>query len=164
MTHVELSLSEPFTPTIGNLDPALPPMPVISYPGDFIGGFTTVDRWVAAVNGANEAALVIDSQAVIAAASPMACTLLGFGRPEAAIGQCLYADVLPLLDFTSSAGALAGGDFQKIPPILALTSGRLARGLLRVRCGGDIVTMDAVATPLWERGVVIGSLTFFCLI
>jgi len=40
----------------------------------------------------------------------------------------------------------------------------LARGLLRVRLGDDIVTIDAVATPLWADGDVAGSLTFFCTV
>lgn len=159
MAHVELSLSETFTPMFGNLDSAMPVLSS-SYPGEH----TTVDRWAGAADDANEACLVIDSSGVIAAASPSACDLLGFDSAQAVIGQCLYDGVLPLLDFTSSAAALIGGDVRKTPPILALTSGRLARGLLRVRSAGEIVTMDAVATPLCENGVVIGSLTFFCLV
>jgi hypothetical protein len=49
-----------------------------------------------------------------------------------------------------------------MPSIQALLSERLARGLLRVRLGDEILTIDAVATPLLENGHVVGSLTFFC--
>jgi hypothetical protein len=49
-----------------------------------------------------------------------------------------------------------------IPPLLAVTSGRLARGLLRVQRPGQLPgTVDAIATPLRDGDTVVGSLTFF---
>jgi len=51
-----------------------------------------------------------------------------------------------------------------MPPLLALSSGRLARGLVRIRCASGPCTFDAIATPLTEDGKVVGSLTFFSAI
>jgi PAS domain-containing protein len=147
VAHVELSLSES-----------------LSVPIQGITDWNSVDRWTMAVDGATEPCLVIDVGAIIAAVSAPACALLGFQRPEDAVGQCLYADVLPLVDFTAAAGALAEGEVARIPPVLALTSGRLARGLMRTRAHGEIITMDALSTPLFESDTVIGSLTFFCVV
>jgi hypothetical protein len=148
VAHVELSLSES-----------------LSVPIQRIPDWNSVDRWTFAVDGATEPCLVIDIGAVIAAVSAPACALLGFQLPDDAVGQCLFADVLPLVDFTAAAGALAEGEVARIPPVLALTSGRLARGLMRTRgAHGEIITMDALSTPLWEHDTVIGSLTFFCVV
>lgn len=148
MAHVELSLSES-----------------LSVPIQHITDWSSVDRWTFAVDGATEPCLVIDIGAVIAAVSAPACELLGFARPEDAVGQCLYADVLPLVDFTAAAADLAEGEVSRIPPVLALTSGRLARGLMRTRAqNGEIITMDALSTPLREGDTVIGSLTFFGIV
>jgi len=150
VAHVELSWTE--SPVLPR--PRKPDKPAQS----------AVDRWSAAVETANEPCVVIDNFANIAAASVAASHLLGFASPRAAIGQCLYDDALPLLDFTSEGGSLGSDEIQRIPPILALTSGLLARGVLRIRTAGDIVTMDAVSTPLVEADLVVGSLTFFCVV
>jgi len=138
--HVELSLSEP---------PARATTPVES----------SLDRWTVAVADAVEASLIIDDDEVIVAMSPSCYELLGLRK--SAVGRELL-DVLGLLDFGPEAVALTGGEVAKIPPLLALTSGRLARGLLRVRCAKGACTLDAIATPLLdESGEAIGSLTFF---
>ena len=162
MAHVELSLSEPIS---GSLDPD-PTGPGDPYLGDLRSTpFNAVDRWSAATREANEPCLVIDSMAAIAAVSRNACSLLGFPGPEEVIGRFLYSnELLALVDFTPASAALSDADMEKIPPMLALHSGRLARGLMRVRSGADVITMDAVATPLWEHNKVIGSLAFFSLV
>ena len=54
------------------------------------------------------------------------------------------------LDFSAAGIALDEGEVSKIPPLLALASGRLARGLLRVQCRDDACTLDAIATPLLD--------------
>jgi PAS domain-containing protein len=153
VAHLEMSLTDPFTPVAPSADAM-----------DFAsrGSVRSVDRWIDAVDGANEACLVIDAAAVISAASHRACELLGFASPEDAAGQCLYDGVLPLLDFTSAATPLPDAEISKVPPVQALRSKRLARGLIRVRAGREVMTVDAIATPLWEHDVVVGSLTFFC--
>jgi hypothetical protein len=69
---------------------------------------------------------------------------------------------LPLVDFTAAASVLPDTEISKIPAVQALLSERLARGLVRVRVRDEIVTMDAVATPLFDGEETVGSLTFFC--
>lgn len=149
MAQIELSLSEPAADDL-----------VVPVASTLVR--TSVDRWADAADGATEACLIIDAQAVIAAVSPPACLLLGFSGPVAATGQCLYDGVLPLVDFTAAATPIPGEEVGRIPPLQALSSRRLARGLIRVRIGGEVVTVDAVSAPLWERDAVIGSLTFLC--
>lgn len=143
MAHVELSLTEP---GLGGLVPA-----------------TNLDRWVAAVHAAAEPSLVIDAQAVILAMSAACSTLFELGDPLATVGRRLLGAVR-LVDFTAAKGELTLGEIDKIPPLLAVSSGRLARGLMRVQCGRDpsrIRTVDAIATPIWEDTRHAGSLTFF---
>jgi PAS domain-containing protein len=156
VAHLEMSLSDPYAPVI--------PRPVRSGGSDIGVSLRSIDRWVDAADGASEACLVIDSDAVIVAASEPACELLGFAGPESAIGRRLFDEVLPLLDFTSAATPLAGTEIAKIPSIQALRSERLARGLIRVRSGSNVLTVDVVAAPLCEGGLVIGSLTFFSVV
>jgi hypothetical protein len=92
--------------------------------------------------------------------STSACELLGFPGQAAVVGRHLFGGILRLLDFTSVPSPLAAGELEKIPPVLAFNSRRLARGLIRVRSGGVVRTIDAVATPLLDRDKVVGSLTF----
>jgi hypothetical protein len=148
VAHVELSLSGAFVPQARTPAEA-----------EFVPG---VDRWTATVAAASEPCLVIDTSTAILAVSVSAAELLGLGKPPEAIGQPLGA-VLRLLDFTAGAGALEESDAEKIPPLLAVRSERLARGLLRVVPGpGETpLTVDAIATPLLEGERVAGSLTFF---
>ena len=149
VAHLEMSVSEPF---VG------PPyeLPIAPLAG------TTIDHWADAVDGAAEPSLVIDGRAEIAAMSPAACRMFGFEDPQAAAGLCLRDAVLPLVDFTAAASPLPDTELSKMPSIQALLSERLARGLLRVRLGDKISTIDAVATPLFEGEHAVGSLTFFC--
>jgi hypothetical protein len=147
VAHVELSVSEPFVPPQAR---------------DFQPELTgSLKRWGATAAQATEACLVIDSLFTIVAASASACALLGFACPDAALHRSLFAGVLQLLDFTSPGAALTDGDLEKIPPVLACSSGRLARGLLRVRSADEVLTIDAIATPLFDGTSAVGSLTFF---
>jgi hypothetical protein len=148
VAHVELSLTGPVG--LPEFEPA-----------------GNLDRWCAVVAAATEASLVINAEAVIVAASASCCALFDLGDPLAAIGEPLLG-VLTLVDFTAAPSKLTGAELDKIPPLLALSSDRLARGLLRVQRGanGDrIRTVDAVATPIWDEAVAAprpaGSLTFF---
>lgn len=149
MAHVELSLSEAFSPSTFTANPE-----------QESDNFT---RWTTTVASATEPCLLIDLHTVIAAVSTSGCELLGLGTPADVIGQPLLRGGLRLLDFTAARGELTEQEVDKIPPLLALTSGRLARGLLRV-CSGEgasDATVDAISTPLLSHGVVAGSLTFF---
>ena len=140
MPHVELSVSEPHL--------ARPRYQVDS----------SLDRWAAAVADAAEASLVIDDEAVIVAISASFERLLGLTHPV--VDRPLLDGVLQLLDF-ADGGALDNSEIMKTPPLLALSSGRLARGLVRVRSASGACTLDAIATPLVQDEQVVGSLTFF---
>jgi len=126
---------------------------------------SVLDRWAAAVVDAGEPCLIINAAEVIVASSAPFEELIGLdtqtGPASGAVhGRGLLDGVLHLLDF-ADGGELTGVEIGKIPPLLALTSGRLARGLLRLRCGDGACTLDAIATPLFCDGAVVGSLTFF---
>jgi hypothetical protein len=138
--HVELSVSEPHIVRVR------PPAE------------RSLDRWAAAVSGAAEQCLVIDDRAVVVAMSASLEDALGVTEPP--VGRGLLDGVLQVLDF-ANGDVLTGAEVGKIPPLLALSSGQLARGLLRVRVARGNGTFDAVATPIGEGEFVTGSLTFF---
>jgi hypothetical protein len=149
VAHVELSLSGAFVPQART--------PVEA---EFL---SSVERWTTTVMAAAEPCLIIGAEGVIAALSPACGELLGLGSQVEAIGQQLTS-ALSLIDFTATAGALEEPEADKIPPLLAVRSGRLARGLMRVvrpGRGAAPVTVDAVSTPLLDGERVLGSLTFF---
>ncbi len=142
MAHVELSLTEAFVPEFAS----------------------NVDRWTATVAAASEPCMVIDPDATILAVSASCCELLGMDEPTSVVGRVLLDGVLRLIDFTAARGQLGDLETEKIPPLLALSSERLARGLMRVELDGGTatdVTVDAIATPLLDGGVAVASLTFF---
>lgn len=149
MAHVELSLSDAFAPR------GSAPVP----------GPDSFGRWAVAVAQASEPCLLIDDRMNIAAVSQAACHLLGLSSPSYVMGRPLLDGTLRLLDFTAARAELPAQDVEKIPPLLALTSGRLARGLLRVATTGltgeTDATVDAISTPVSSAGQVAGSLTFF---
>jgi hypothetical protein len=149
VAHVELSLSEPL---VDGDDPIeLEPV-------------TNLDRWAAVVAQAAEPCLIIDSDAAIVAMSLPCAELFQLGDPADTVGRFLLNGVLRLVDFTANRTELTYTEADKIPPLLALSSGRLARGLMRVQCRQDpgrMRTVDAIATPIWEATAPAGSLTFF---
>lgn len=148
MAHVELSLSGAFVPQARTPAEA-----------EFV---PSVDRWTATVASAAEPCLVIDTSTTILALSVSCSELFGLGKPVEAIGQPL-GGALRLIDFTAGAGELDESDAEKIPPLLAIRSERLARGLLRVVPSPEAppLTVDAISTPLLDGDRVAGSLTFF---
>jgi len=137
--RVELSITD--------LGPVVPPPP------DPLG------HWVRAVAGAVEPCLVIDKRAVIVAMSHLCVAMLGL--TSSPVGASLREGPLKLIDFGPDGDKLTENEVGKVPPILAVTSGRLARGLIRVRCDGSVYTLDAIATPIGPPDSVAGSLTFF---
>lgn len=149
MAHVELSLSEVFVPTART-----PTEPELD-------NFT---QWSHTVSRAAEPCLLIDADTTVVAISSSGCELLCLGDPEDVIGLPLLEGGLRLVDFTANRSELTEQDTDKIPPLLALHSKRLARGLLRVQGpGGDApgTTVDAISTPVLTDDDVAGSLTFF---
>jgi hypothetical protein len=147
VAHVELSLSGAFVPQART--------PVEA---EFL---SSVERWTSTVMAAAEPCLIVNTEGVIAALSPACSELLGLGKPVDAIGRQLTA-AISLIDFTAGAGALEEPEADKIPPLLAVRSGQLARGLIRVVPvpGEAPLTVDAISTPLLEGEQVLGSLTF----
>jgi len=137
--RVELSITD--------LGPVVPPPP------------DPLRHWVRAVAGAVEPCLVIDKRAVIVAMSEQCVGMLGLTCSP--VGASLREGPLKLIDFSAAGDKLSDNEVGKVPPILAVTSGRLARGLIRVRCGGTVHTLDAIATPVGPPNAVAGSLTFF---
>lgn len=124
---------------------------------------TSLRRWAAVVTEASEPSLVLDEQTVIVAASTSGAQMLGCGDVASTVGRRMREAVTQLVDFSNPPDKLDSADAGKTPPLAAITSRQLARGLMRVQCPdtGRTCIMDAVATPLWERGQVVGSLTFF---
>lgn len=149
MAHVELSLSGAFVPQARTPSES-----------EFVPG---IQRWTSTVAAAAEPALIIDPAGTILAISPSASSLLGLGRPVDTVGQPLLGGSIRLIDFTAGGGELDEPELERIPPLLAIRSGRLARGLMRVQtvAGEAHLTVDAIATPLTEAGDVVASLTFF---
>jgi PAS domain-containing protein len=150
VAHVELSLSG-----------AIVPQARTPAEAEFV---PNLDRWITTVLAAAEPCLVIDAQTTILAVSESAGDLLGLGKPAEAVGQPLLSGgALRLIDFTASGGELPKPEVEKIPPLLAIRSGRPARGLMRLRSesGEAPLTVDAIATPLVEAEQVVASLTFF---
>lgn len=117
-----------------------------------------LERWKTAVTDATEACLVIDDHEQIRAVSPALRTILGL-KPDV-VGQKLR-DVVDFLDFAAGAGDLNSVEANKLAPLLALNTGRLARGLIRAKVGAESCTLDAIATPIVQAGTTTGSLTFF---
>jgi PAS domain-containing protein len=148
VAHVELSLSGAFVPQARTPAEA-----------EFLSG---AERWAATVATAVEPCLVISVEGTILAVSPSCSELLGLGKPVEAIGQQL-SGAIRLIDFTASAGALEEPETGNIPPLMAVRSKRLARGLMRVVPGPDEspLTVDAISTPLLDGDRLAGSLTFF---
>jgi hypothetical protein len=149
VAHVELSLSG-----------AIVPQARTPAEAEFVA---TIDRWTSTVATAVEPCLVIDVATRILAVSRSGSELLGLGLPPEVVNQPLVGGVLRLIDFTAGGGELDEPETEKIPPLLAIRSQRLARGLMRVQTGGldGPLTVDAIATPLLDGDQVVASLTFF---
>jgi len=155
--HVELSLF-PRQQDVSD-EPAVPAqLPRARTPEQ--GLASPIERWAVVAAGAGEPCLVLDPDGVIVASSPAFRLLFGLGEAQRANGRGML-DGLYLVDFTARPDRLARGDLERIPPLLALSTGGLARGLLRVRVGELVRTVDAVATPLWDGPALAGSLSFF---
>lgn len=108
--------------------------------------------WLLAVRTAVEACLLLDADGRICAASAAAAKLLD-GVPDA-IGA-KFADLVSSVDFTSGAAPDLEPE-RSMPPLRALATGGLARGLMRVRVGdGTLVTYDVVAVPLERQRAVL---------
>ncbi|MEV8514998.1 hypothetical protein [Dactylosporangium sp. NPDC051484] len=147
--HVEFSISDPhqLRAQARSIDPAE----------------STLDRWGATVDGAAEPCLVVDADAVVVAMSASFEEMLGLAESPVSRPLLDGDGVLQVLDF-GDGKPLEKTEVARMPPLLALSSGRLARGLVRIRCATGPCTFDAIATPLIDGSKVMGSLTFFSAI
>jgi PAS domain-containing protein len=149
MTHIELSLS-PLAPAQSASE---------------AGVADPLEQWAGSVATAEESCLVIDVEGIIVAASRACARMFCQSQPFELTGRhVLDSDVLYLIDFTAAGSELSDPEREKIAPLLALSSGRLARGLLRVKNSAGSRTLDAVATPVRRDGEVVGSLSFFAVV
>jgi len=150
MAHIELSLA-PGDAAPDALQPAL----------HVVGPARHLDSWLESVSEAEEPCLLLDAGGVMIGVSRACVAVLGVGGPDDLLGRGLLEDVIDLVDFTAAQERLSDAQLERLPPLLALASGALARGLLRIRAGGTVRTLDAVSTPLRAHGQLVGSLTFF---
>lgn len=155
MVHVELPLSDVATPPgqYALLAPSFAPVVTGALAG-----------WARVVAPAPDPCLLINTRGVVVACSAPASVLCGLPSPDHAVGRGLLDGVLRLVDFTAAGGRLADWELARIPPLQALSTGGLARGLLRLRLDDAVRTLDAVSTPLREGPEVAGSLTFLARI
>ena len=108
--------------------------------------------WLLAVRTSAEACLLLDGDGRICAASSAAGKLVG-GVTDA-IGA-RFSDLVASVDFTSGAAPDLEPE-RSMPPLRALATGGLARGLMRVRVSdGTLVTYDVVAVPLERQQAVL---------
>ncbi|WP_157034728.1 hypothetical protein [Actinocatenispora sera] len=183
--HVELSLSEeqprssPRTPTSPLVAAQFPaptpgaPLPAtaralvdagLAVPGtpEQPGSAEAVLRgWIAVVAGATDPCLLLNAAGLVTACAPATLELLGLPEPAAMVGRGLLDGLLHPVDFTAAGNRLAEWELTKLPPLAALATDALSRGLLRLRHGSQVRTVDAIATPLHHDATLIGSLTFF---
>jgi hypothetical protein len=167
--HVELSIldaprrltPEPPSPSSSSPQSRLPEpeqlQPLLADPQ------ASLKRWSETVASADEPCLVLNRDTVIVAASATCAEMIGLDDPLTALGKPLREALVDLIDFNDSPDKLNNAEADKIPPLLAISSGLLSRGLIRVQCPrtGTTCTMDAIATPLRDGTEVIGSLSFF---
>jgi PAS domain-containing protein len=117
--------------------------------------------WITVVAGATDPCLLLNATGLVTACAPATLDLLGLPEPAAMVGRGLLDGLLHPVDFTAAGDRLAEWELTKLPPLAALATGALSRGLLRLRHGSHVRTVDAIATPLHHDATLIGSLTFF---
>lgn len=120
-----------------------------------LDGSPLLDDWAARVRDAAEAMLLIDAAGRLVALSTAAGDLLGLD-PAAAAGALLL-DLVEVVDFTAAAVPVPDPDIQ-LPPLRAVLTGRLNRGLVRLRSGAAARSYDVVGIPLAESAGAVAFL------
>lgn len=116
----------------------------------------SVGEWVKRVTEAQETCLLLDDRGRVVALS-RGCALVLDVAPEAAIGKALR-DLVVLVDFSATGVPVEDPELH-LPPLKALRSATMARGLVRLRVAPEVFpTYDVVGVPL-AGGV--GALGFF---
>lgn len=104
-----------------------------------------LEAWTARVREADEACLLVDAAGRVAAMSDSCSAALGFAK--GATTGALLLDLVTMVDFTTAGVPVEDPEVQA-PPLRALSSGRLTRGLVRLRAGATTRTYDVVGVPL----------------
>jgi PAS domain-containing protein len=126
-------------------------------PGD--GPGDAVADWAGLAGRSADLVVVLDVGGRVCAVSSAAAELVGDPDPANTVGRHLL-DVLDLVDFNPMPGD-ASMYADRIPPLLALASNALSRGLLRIRTAGRTETLDAIAAPLHDSsGALVGAVAF----
>lgn len=115
-----------------------------------------VAAWAERVTEAQETALLLNERGRVVAISTGAALALNLDA-AACLGKPLL-DLVVLVDFSATGVPIEDPDVQ-LPPLKALRSRTMARGLIRLRLGrGVLVTYDCVGVPLAGGD---GALAFF---
>lgn len=113
--------------------------------------------WAARVREAAESCLLVDEQGRVAAMS-IGCGVMLNIDPVETVGALLL-DLIVMVDFSATGLPLPDPELQA-PPLRALKSGGLARGLVRIRRRtGTLTTYDVVGVPLAGGLGALGFLT-----
>jgi hypothetical protein len=104
-----------------------------------------LDDWATRVREAAEAMLLLDASGRLVAVSTSAGELLGLDTATASGAMLL--DLVEVVDFTAAAVPVPDPDIQ-LAPLRALVTGRLHRGLVRLRTSFGLRSYDVVGIPL----------------
>ncbi len=116
-----------------------------------------LSRWVEQVRASAEACLAVDAAGRVVAMSPSCGELLEL-QPDGCVGALLL-DLVYMVDFTQTGLPLVDAE-RSTPPLRALRSQRLARGLVRLRLPlAGPATFDVVGVPLESGTGALGFLT-----
>jgi PAS domain-containing protein len=130
-----------------------------------VSPFDSLTVWSAVAAAAEEPCLVLDGQGTVVGVSESAAELLTRSAPEHLVGRQLSEGPVELVDFTPEVARLSDREVRRTPPMVALRTQSLARGLMRVRLPrGVLRTVDAVSTPLVEGDEVVGSMSFLAAV
>jgi hypothetical protein len=133
--------------------PLRPLPPRIDLDDPLLGG---VAAWAERVMEAQETALLLNNRGRVVAISTGAALALNLDVTTS-LGKALL-DLVVLVDFSATGVPVEDADVQ-LPPLKALRSHTMARGLVRLRLSrGVLVTYDCVGVPLAGGD---GALAFF---
>jgi hypothetical protein len=132
-------------------EPDPPPVPRTLH----LDGTPLLDAWAQRVRDAAEAMLLVDASGRLVALSTTAGELLSLD-PTASAGAMLL-DLVEVVDFTAGAVPVPDPDVP-LPPLRAIVTGRLNRGLVRLRSRGGLHSYDVVGIPLSDSAGAVGFL------